>query len=139
MLLLLAASTFAQQPKPKSEWKIDAPDSRCEYSEEAKACVYDLGDGFRAMRQKLSGHYFVIVGFSNQPPDAVSDPQLAIAVAAKVVTLAPLLKDAILKPKNDHEHLFRTATGRTAGVTIAADRKSAVVRIVGIDPDPVDF
>jgi len=33
---------------------------------------------------------------------------------------------------------FRPASGKTAGVTIAGDRTTAVVRLVTIDPEPFD-
>jgi hypothetical protein len=129
LLLVASASASSQERKVKGDWKIPSPDIPSHYDADLKADIYDLGDGFEATRTKVRGHEVAIVGFK-QIPGGISESDFALAVASKVLNLPKLLKDTVLEQKDKHEHLFRTALGSTAGVTIAHDRKTAVVRLL---------
>lgn len=130
-LLLLMASIAAAQTV-KSDWRFPSPDIPAKYDSEMKTDVYDLGNSFTAVRKKLGKSDVVIVGF-RAAPEEIADADFALAVASKVLRLPKLLKETVLEQKDDFEFLFRTASGNTAGVTLAHDRKSAVVRLLPVE------
>lgn len=66
-------------------------------------------------------------------PQTITEADLALTVAAKVLKLPRMLADTVLENRGDFEHRFRTASGRVAVVTIAHDRRSAVVRLLPLD------
>ena len=139
MLTLAGATAGQSRPAPKTppaglraiknDWKFPAPGLKSEYSDELKATIYDMGDGFHAARVKIKEREFVFVSI---PPGTarIEDSDLALLVADKVLRLPKALADTILPQEEKHEHLFRTANGLTVGVTLAHDRRSAVVRLI---------
>jgi hypothetical protein len=128
LLLLCAFTISARAQASKSDWTFPAPGIKSIYSQELKANVYDLGNGVFAARQNIKGNDFVLVSL---PPNiSIEDADLALAVVAKVLKLPRYLADTILERANDYEFRFRTLSGRVAGVTLAHDRASAIVRLI---------
>lgn len=136
VLIVFAAGTAAQQRATiKSDWKFPAPKVKEKYDSERKATMYDLGDGFFAERVKLDGKDLVIVSI---PLDAdkdlrrSSESEMAFIVADTTLNLSMDFDKLFLKP-DGHEYRFLTMNGASAGVTIAHDRKTAVVRLLPVE------
>jgi hypothetical protein len=133
-LLLLVTLTVASAQTIKSDWRFPSPDIPAKYNTKLKTDVYDLGDGFTAIRKKFGDSEVAVVGFP-PVPDEIEDADFALAVASKCFRLPKLLKDTVLEQKDKFEYLFRTESGRTVGVTLAHERKTAVVRLLPLKED----
>lgn len=138
LLLSSATLTLAQKSEPaaerptlKGDWKFPSP--KVKERRDGATALYELGEGFIASRVKLEGKELVIVGIP-QTEDTASAPdsELAFIVAGLSLKLCTDFGKLFLEP-NDSEFRFRTLNGDTAGVTLASDRKTAVVRILPVE------
>jgi len=111
------------------DWTFPRPGMRREYDKTVKGHIYELADGIYACHIKVAGEPVVLVSFSKQVPESViNDYDMTYMVAAEVVELSRYMADAVLPMENEYEHRFRTANGKIIGVTLAHDRKTALVR-----------
>jgi hypothetical protein len=144
VLAVLALSpcprAFAQKPEEiagrpalRGDWKFPSPKVKERRDPETKRTLYDLGHGFFASRVRIEGNDLVIVGI---PQDAdtlkAPDSELAFMTAQASLKLCVDFGKLFLEP-DGNEFRFRTLNGDTAGVTIAHDRKTAVVRVVPVE------
>lgn len=131
-LISLLARTPTADVAPTSErgeWTFPRPGMKGMYSEVSKTLMYDLGDGI------LAGHIELLLGqpavtiffLPNVPKEEVSDADLALAFASKVVKLPDQLSDTILNQEKDSEYRFRTASGKVLIVALK-ERKVAILR-----------
>lgn len=113
-----------------NDWTFPKPGTQCRYSPKTKVDMCDLGNGIFAGYVELApGHSAVAVLFPILvPKEEVSDADLALAFASKVVELPKLLSDTIMEKKKGSEHRFRTASGKVVIVALDPGRKIAVVR-----------
>ena len=143
-LVILSVCTLApaqerrdEEQKParlKSDWTFPTPGMKSQYSEQLKTTIYNLGHGFHAARVKLEGMMFVFVALP-EGSGRIPDSDLALVVASKTLLLPRQGEDAVLEKENEYEHRFRTVGGRVASVTLAHDRKTAIVRIIPLESD----
>lgn len=131
VLVVLAVAAAAQQRAGiKSDWKFPSPKVKEKYDPERKATLYDLGDGFFAERVKLDGKDLVVVSIPQSDDlKKTSDSELAFSVAVATLHLSTDFNKLFLG-RDGAEFRFLTLSGGKAGVTIARDRKTAVVRLL---------
>jgi hypothetical protein len=130
-LLLALLLGFSVHAQTKNDWRFPSPEIKEHYSTELKTTVYDLGDGFIATKKSVENKPLMFV-FIPEVANKSEDSDLALVIASKVWKLPRLLSDTILKREDKFEFRFRTVSGRTAGVTLAHDRKSAIVRLLPV-------
>lgn len=131
LILAFAPASISQTKPTKSEWTFPAPGIKSRYDRELKGTIYDLGDGFHAHRRITGSQFLVFVSLPERLAE-MEDSDLALVVASKVLKLPRLLSDTLLERESEFEFRFRTAGGRVAGVTLAHDRKSAIVRLIPV-------
>jgi hypothetical protein len=136
-LIALATTAAAQETNAprqrttiKSDWKFPSPKVKEKFDRERKVTLYDLGDGFFAERVKLDGKELVVVAIpQNDDTLKTPDSELAFAVAGAALHLSTDF-DKLFLGHDGAEFRFLTLSGGKAGVTIARDRKTAVVRLL---------
>ncbi len=140
LILLLARTPTASvaysdlgpnSSNPQSnDWIFPKPGTQCRYSPITKVDMCDLGDGIFVGHVELApGHPAVAVLFPIPvPKEEVSDADLALAFASKVVKLPDQLSETILDREKDSEYRFRTASGKVLIVALDASRKTAVIQ-----------
>ncbi len=131
VVLLGGLCAAAQAQETKIGWTFPAEGQKARPNETIGAPAFDLGDGFSATKLKVNGREVVMVMVAlPQVTREVEDSDLALVVASKVLKLPRLPSEAVLRKETEREHRFRAASGRVAGVTLAQDRKTAIVRII---------
>jgi hypothetical protein len=134
-LLARTPTSDAVSSIESNEWTFPKPGMQGKYSNITKTTMYDLGDGI------FAGHIEIVKGVPavamffllNVPDDddadeeKVSDADLALAFASKVVKLPDQLSDTILNQEKDSEYRFRTASGKVLIVALK-DREIAILR-----------
>lgn len=138
ILAVLACSLLAAGAQDlKSDWTFPAPNVKERYDAELKKTVYDLGDGFSAVRLKIGDAEVVLVSLPGDHPEKtvgeIEEADIALVVASKAVHLPKLMKDVRLEQEEKFEHRFRTASGGVVLVVVAHDRKTAVVRLKPVE------
>jgi len=120
------------QPDAEAGWAFPTEGMRGEYNADIGGMVYDLGNGiFAAHTTIVTGSPIVMVVFSKAyPTEKIKDFDLAITIAYKVVKLPEKMADTVLGQNKIGEYLFRTASGKTIGVSIPPDRETAIVRLL---------
>jgi hypothetical protein len=115
------------------EWTFPKAGMQGHYNEEAKVVIYDLGDAIFAGHLKLDTNQgplaVVLVVFGVPVPrNEMSDGDLALVAASKVASLPERVADTVMGRADTDEYRFRTTSGKVIGVSIAYDRKTAIVR-----------
>lgn len=132
LVLLLARTPTADIPSStqSSDWLFPTPRMRGEYSALTKTTMYDLGEGFSAGHIEIAPGVPAVAMFFLVPipKEEVSDADLALAFASKVVKLSNLLSDTVLAREKDSEYRFRTANGKVLIVALNANREMAILR-----------
>lgn len=114
----------------EGEWTFPRQGMQHYYSATIKGNIYYVGDGLYAGHTNLAGQPIVLVAFSKPiPENEVKAFDLSFLIVSRVIKLPSLMTDALLPQENDYEHRFRTASGKVVAVTLAYDRKTAVVRL----------
>lgn len=127
-----ARTSSSSQTSADSEWIFPKPGAQGRYSDLTKTTMYDLGDNIFAGHIELSpGVPAVAVIFPlavSVPKEEISDADLALIFASKVVKLSPVLSEARLGQKKENEYRFRTASGKVLIVALEATRRIAILR-----------
>ncbi|HEX8138689.1 MAG TPA: hypothetical protein VF544_14070 [Pyrinomonadaceae bacterium] len=133
LLLSRTPTAILTSPGSKgSDWIFPKPGMQCRYSSVTKTEMCDLGDNIFAGHIELApGVPAVAIVFPLAvpvPKEELSDADVAIAFASKVVKLHPVLSEARLDQEKENEHRFRTADGKVLIVALATDRRSAIIK-----------